>query len=424
VKVEQALRLLPGLDAFWPLRSLLLASAQSTEEDERGGVGAYLTIGKHEVRVSALRQRLTPAFHEITSHLEQLYGAYADALEFVERGDRAQAVHKLLEAGDHERKTGRLVEAGAWYAIALDLAEELQDRRPEVQSLLALARLNKFLGVYDESARQYQRALTLARAEFDPSGAIDACVGLGGVAVELGQWLGAQAWYTRALRLAESASNVDAAARIHHATGEFLRRRGDYAAAEAELRLAREAFEALGDARELARVLCTIGLLDADVGVPSRAAGAFREALAWLRTESRSFGLEVFVRYNFAKLHVEAERFVEAEDEIRRAEHLAIGAGLLDRLAQLYALLGTARGLQGDDTGFVFFEQAISLVRMLPRSQLLEAQVYQDYGTFMMRLDRREEARAYLTQAREIFESLGASGNLQLVERQLAAVSA
>jgi len=41
-----------------------------------------------------------------------------------------------------------------------------------------------------------------------------------------------------------------------------------------------------------------------------------------------------------------------------------------------------------------------------------------------VRLDRREEARAYLTRAREIFESLGASGDLELVDADLARISA
>ncbi|MGA9835808.1 MAG: tetratricopeptide repeat protein [Gemmatimonadaceae bacterium] len=424
MRVEQALQLLPTHEALWPLRSLLLTSAHATERDEWSGASPYLTIGKHEVPVAALRRRLAPAIREITRHLDEIFAAYVDALECAERDDRAQAVRKLLEAGQIENEVGRVVEAGAWFAVALEIAEELQDRRPEVEALLALAGLNKFLGLYDDSSRQYERALALSRAEFNPSGAIAACIGLGGVEVELGQWLGAQAWYQRALRLAETAGDATTVARIHHATGEFLRRRGDFAAAEPELRLARDAFEEAGETRELARVLCTLGLLDADLGMSSRAASAFREALAWLRNGKEHVELEVFVRYHFAKLHVEEGRFLEAEDEIRRAEEFAISANLLRRLAQLYSLLGSMRGLQGDETGFVFFEQAIALARMLDRSLLLEAQVYRDYGVFMVRLDRREEARAYLTRAREIFESLGASGDLELVDADLARISA
>jgi tetratricopeptide (TPR) repeat protein len=424
MRVEQALRLLPNLDALAPLRSLLLTSAQTTERDEWSGVGPYMTVGKHEVPISTLRRRLSPAIREIGRHLDQLYGAYVDALECIEREDRVQAVRKLLEAGRIERDAWRPVEACAWYAAALDIAEQLQDRRPEVDVLLALASVNRYLGSCEDAQRQYERALALSRAEFNPAGAVAASVGLGDVEVELGHWLGAQAWYLRALRLAETAGDPVSLARIHHSTGEFLRRRRDYAAAEAESRLARDAFETAGDSRELARVLCTIGLLDADLGVPSRAASAFREALAWLRNGPSHVTLEVFIRYHFAKLHVAEGRFLEAEDEIRRAEQVAIGANLLYRLAQLYALLGSTRGLQRDETGFVFFEQAIALAHMLERPLPLEAQVYHDYGVFMMRLDRRDEARAYLTRAREIFESLGANGDLQLVDADLAQISA
>jgi hypothetical protein len=74
--------------------------------------------------------------------------------------------------------------------------------------------------------------------------------------------------------------------------------------------------------------------------------------------------------------------------------------------------------------GFVFFEQAIELMRMLDHSPLDEAQVCFEYGIFESRVERPDESRAYLERAKRIFESIGASGGVERVEAELQRVSA
>ena len=129
----------------------------------------------------------------------------------------------------------------------------------------------------------------------------------------------------------------------------------------------------------------------------------------------RDAGLELSIRVNLAGLDLEAGRLLEAEAELRRAEEVAIAANLIRHLAQIYTLMGRLRGAQGDETGFVFFEQAIELAKALERSVATEAQVYFAYGQFHSKLGQQEEARAYLERARELFDSLG-----EAVERDRA----
>src|SRR2546422_7723813 len=71
--------------------------------------------------------------------------------------------------------------------------------------------------------------------------------------------------------------------------------------------------------------------------------------------------------------------------------------------------MGRLRGRQQDETGFVFFEQAIELCKTVERAAATEGEVYLEYGLFRERLGQREEARAYLERAREIFDSVGRS---------------
>ncbi len=93
-------------------------------------------------------------------------------------------------------------------------------------------------------------------------------------------------------------------------------------------------------------------------------------------------------------------------------------------LAQIYMLMGRLRGAQGDETGFVFFEQALELVKAVERSVATEAEVCHAYGLFRGRLGQQDEARAYLERARELFDSLGEAVERERVEAELRALSA
>src|SRR5256886_17462231 len=56
----------------------------------------------------------------------------------------------------------------------------------------------------------------------------------------------------------------------------------------------------------MAGLLNTQGQLEAQLGRPQAASGAYREALAWLQRAPRDAGLEVSIRLNLAELHLEA----------------------------------------------------------------------------------------------------------------------
>ncbi|MGH7700104.1 MAG: tetratricopeptide repeat protein, partial [Gemmatimonadales bacterium] len=294
----------------------------------------------------------------------------------------------------------------------------------ETDCLRRLGRVCLLLGHYDDAARHHQRGLALAEAEFDQAAAISASQGLGDVALARGEWTGARAWYQRGLRLAEAAGDTASLGRLEHQLGVLAFRRGDVTAAGEHLRRARERFEQLGEPVELARVLDSHGLVEAALGRHAAASAAYREALAWSRRAPQDPGAEVSIRLDLAELALGTGTLLDAEEELRRAESLAITRNLPRRLIRIYALMGRLRGLQGDETGFVFFEQAIELCRVLARSPGDEARLYEEYGAFRGRLGQADEARAYLERARDLFEALGKSVELARVQEELARVSA
>jgi len=424
VRVDKALGLLPDLEALTPLRALLVSISRPDERALWSSSGPYLTLGKRGVHPEELARRMPQAFHRITEHLQGLYKAYVAALECEQRGDGAGVAAALLRAGRLEEGVGRLAQASAWFDLARRVSETLQDRRPEVESLRALGYLSLASGEYVEGARHFQRALALAEAEFEQAGAIGACEGLGDAAVFQGQWQGAHAWYGRGLRLAEASGDRRALGRLERQLGLLARQQGDLTAASDHLRRAREWLEGGGPPEEMARVLRAQGQLEAQLGRSAAAGSAYREALAWSRRAPRDLGFELVIRLGLADLLLETGQMLEAEEEMRRAEQVSIAGNFTRGLVQVYTLMGKLRGRQQDETGFVFFEQAIELARTLERGRTAEAQVYLEYGLFREHVGQLDEARAYLERAREMFESAGKTGERERAEAELEKMSA
>lgn len=423
VRVEQALALLPDLEALLPLRALLVSIARLDERTRWSSSGPYLTLGKRGVDPEELRRSLPQALHRLTEHVAQLYAAYGDALDANQQGDGAAAVRALLRAGRLEEGVGRRAQARVWYETARRVAEALPDRRPEIEVLITSARLALAVRATAEAGREFQRAFTLAEAEFDQPDAIAGCEGLGDVAVAQGGYAGAQAWYARALRLAQATDDGACIGRLERLHAALALRQGDLARAATHVARARERLEAAGAEQELARALVVDGRIQTRLGRQAAAAAALREAMAWAQRGPRDESLDVTIRINLAESLISADRLLEAEEELRRAEQVAISASLTPPLIRVYVLMGRLHGRQQDETGFVFFEQALVLCRALEPSRTLEAALYRDYGLFRADLGQQDEARELLQRARALYDSLGEAHELEQVEAELQRVS-
>lgn len=413
LRVEQALHLLPDIDALFPLRAFVVRSSRDRSPGE-----PYRTVGKRFVQARELREFVPHAVTQASEHLTTLYEAAVGALEAEERGDLPGAVHALITAGQEEERVGRFTQARAWYEHALRVAEELRERRPEIRCLRSLGQLETVRGRPEGAARYYQRSLALAEAELDTHSAAVACQGLGDVAQAQGKWQGAASWYTRGLQYTESEPRLRA--NLQLGLGEVARSRGQLEDAGEWLRQAGAAFAELRDGEGSARVLNAWGLLETLRVRHVEALARYSEALARLRDGQRHPVIEMEIRLNLCELYLEWGRLPDAEDEIRRAEELAIEHNLPQQLARLYVIMGKVRGRQGDDTGFVFFEKAIELCRGQEPWPRLEADVYLSYALFRKDLGDLEECRAYLGRAHEVLEAIGDGAELARVDGELA----
>ncbi|MFI5401366.1 MAG: hypothetical protein ACHQ1G_00295 [Planctomycetota bacterium] len=404
--MEQALRLVPPLEMLAPLRALLFSVSRPDERRMWSSSAPYLTLGKRGIVPSDLRSGLDTLLRKVTGHVAEQYAAALTVFDRFQRGDAAEAVAALLDAGRREEALGRPSAARAWYAVALDIAEGLPERRPEIASLLMLGAVDRKTGALLDAGRRHQRCLALAEAELHDADALAACLALGEIALVLRNYPGARAWYTRALRQARAKGLPVMIGRVLGEFAVLALREGDLAGVTEQLGSARTCFHADEDAADIARLLRTEGRLHEVLGDRSAAAD-YREALMWALRAANVPDLVLSIRLHLARYHLHGERPLEAEEEMRRAEQDALAEGRAPWLVRVYLLMGYARARTLDENGFVFFEQAIELCRSLESAALLEAETYQAYGDFRMALGDGDAARAYFERALQVLKPLG-----------------
>jgi tetratricopeptide (TPR) repeat protein len=415
LRVEQALRLLPDVDALSPLRAFLISTSHRASAEEWDAADAYRTVGRRYLRLGDLRRRVPEALARAQAHLAALYDAVLDALERERAGDMSGAVRALLRAGANEEAMGRYQQARAWYAHGLGLSEALRDRRPEIEALCALGRSALASGDARGGAKEFQRALALAEAERDQAGAIEACAGLGDAAAAHSSWGGADSWYKRGLRLAED--DAGRTADLLHRLAQVASGRGDHAGALEIMRRAREGLEP-GAAAARAEMLRTEGEIELRRDHPVESVQALREAQT-LAQRGGTAALEVSISLALAQAFMATRRWRDAEDEARRGEELAIAHNLTRQLARIYAVLGAVHGAEGDEDGFVFFEKAIELSGLEP-SPALAGETYLEYGRFRQRIGDHAEARACFERAQELFEAAQNTAGRERAAKELA----
>jgi len=412
LRVEQVLRLLPDVDALMPLRRYLVSSSQAQPATE-----PHRTVGKRHVQPGDLRDFIPQAIATATAHLRALYESAVVAIEAEQVGDFPDVVRALLRAGKCEQEVGRFAQARVWYDHALGVAEGLRERGPEIEALHHLGELEAERDQVDAAGRLFERTFRLAEAELDQEHAARACLGMADLAREQHRWQGAEAWYKRGLGFAERDPVRGGFLLI--GLSDVARARGLLDVAALHLDKAREQFAQSAYGEGVVHTLNARALLAAETGRNDEALTLWREGLAELFGHGGERKLEMTVRVNMCQLLLDWGRLTETEDEVRRAEERAIVLNQNRQLARLYVIMGKLRGMQNDDTGFVFFEKAIELCQGASVLTRLEAEIYREYAHFRQRLGDREEAMAYLGRAKEILETAGDATLLASVDSEL-----
>lgn len=418
--VERALALVPLGDEFLPLSDALIGASHTDREKLWARSGTYSTVGKRVLDADRLAALVPAVVTRAQERMERLFALVIDAVRLQGEGDAAGAARALVRAGEVEEGERRLEQAQQIYTLALEVSRDLRDKEPEILALRRLGRSSRAAGRLDEAWEWYQRSHRLSVAQGDDAGQAVACQGLGNVCDDRGERPEARAWFERGLEIARRLNDPDVEWPFYTNLSVLAMLEGKLPLAERLLDRARERIEASGAEDPLLYWLNNRGLLLVECGEELAAEGVFREALA----RGPGPDWEVTLRVNLGGALVPQDRLLEAQDEARRAEEIAILNRFVPDLVDVYLLLGSVARAQRDEEGFVFYEQALRVCRERGLPRKTEAAILHDYGVLHARCNRPSEARAYLEAAGEIYRALGFAPELTRLAGDLEEVGA
>jgi tetratricopeptide (TPR) repeat protein len=412
--VERALALVPDYEDFLPLSDALIGASRVDSDKQWARSGAYATVGKRVVDPARVEEMVRVRLDRSHQRLRELFDLVLGAIREQQAGNPATAAEMLVRAGEMEEEARRLEKAERIYRMALGVSHDLREKEPHVLALRRLGRTARTAGRLDEALSWYEQSFQLAGGSLDVEGQVIACQGLGNVCHDRGERDRARQWWEQGLQLSAGLDQPAVEWPLYMNLSALSMLEGDLAESERLLDRGRERMEQSGAPDARAYWLNNRGLLLLEHGDSAAAEAVFREAL-----EGAEGQVELTMRVNLGEALRAQGRLLEAEDEARRAEEVAIVHRLVPDLIDVYNLLGSIARDRCDEEGFVFYEQALRVCheRALPRKT--EAAILQGYGQLHLACDRPEEGRGYLEAARDVYRALGFAPELALVEKSL-----
>lgn len=416
--VERALTLIPDAEELLPFVDAVVGTSRPDTSRAWSRSGVYATLGKRIVDTAQLRDRLPHLVDRSRERIEQLYSLVLEALEEQQAGNPAQAARVLVRVGEQEEADRRLAKAEQIYQAALEIARDLRDKGPQILALRRLGRASRIAGRLDDAWTWYHQSHSLAVDAGDPEGQAIACQGLGNLCSDHGSRQEARQWYLRGLSVAEELDSPELIWPFYTNLTVVAGHERRLEEADALLAQARRHIQRAGGGEGMSFWYNNAGLLLLERENAAGAESAFRDGLE----QTQSAFWDMTLRINLGHSLIPQDRLLEATDEARCAEEIAIFQRFVSDLVNVYLLLGAIARAEYDVDGFIFYEQALEVCRERTLPRIKEAEVYHGYGQLYAVCGRAGEAREYLEHARAIYQTLGLRYELANLEAELGAI--
>lgn len=308
--------------------------------------------------------------------------------------DPARELRSLLAGGKFQEAFDRFLEGDS--ALV---------REPEVSLLAATAATR--LGRYSEGVTLAEGALAQFRARGDRDGRMRSINLLGAIAWERGQLTDAESAWGDALELARELDDSLMAARASNNLASLAQLGERPEQALSLYRSALISYQRLGDRRGMAETHHNLGLVFRQLGRPLDARVTVEQAVR-LAEATEDESLRALALTGQAELHLQLGEVARARQDATVAQQLAetsgddVGAAEAGRLR---ALVGLA---EGDlELALAAAESARSTAAR-HGSALLQGESAAAAARVLRALGRMEEAEKLRTEARGLFEQLGA----------------
>lgn len=405
---------LPDLEDLRMLREALVEASGADVPHSLGSAARLATVDRRTADLARVEARVPDLAERARERTERVLSSAVAALRALEAGDEAGAARSLIGAGEVEEANERLGQAEEYYRKALEMGRRPRDRGGEALALLRLGRLARRQGRYETALALYTRGAEVAEQLRDPRGVIVGLLGAGHALADQGRWSEARERYLRAVELVEDRATSEFV-HLCNAMSVVERRMGDLDASAEWLARGEAQLGGISDSSVAAYLEHGRARLHLAAGEPEAAEAVLRRALA----RPLSSPERVAVLINLSEALLEGDRLAEAEAMIREAERDALARGDLTPLPHVYTVLGRIARIRRDADGFVFFEQALEVIRQRALPELDHATVQHEYGRFEAELGHDESAAARLRIAADTFRALGSGPEAESAEEEI-----
>lgn len=414
IRLEKAISALPDLEELRMLREVLVGASSPDEPHVLGSASRLATVDRRTADLARVEAGITGLAERVRDRTERVLSSAVAALRALEAGDETEAAIALVSAGEVEEAHDRLGEAEEYYRKALEMGRRPRDRGGEALALRRLGRVARRQGRYERSLALYARSVEVSEHLRDAGGVVVGLLGAGHALADQGRWAEARDHYLRAVDRVEDRATPEF---VHLCNGLSVveRRMGNLEASGEWLERGEAELPRISDQSAAAYLEHGRAKLHLAAGEPAAAEAVFRSTLE----RPLSSPERVAVLINLAEALLEAGRTSEAEAAVRDAERDALARGDLTPLPHVYTVLGRIAGIRRDADGFVFFEQALEVIRERSLPELDHATVQHEYGKFEAELGHDESAAARLRIAADTFRALGSKADAESAEHEM-----
>jgi class 3 adenylate cyclase/tetratricopeptide (TPR) repeat protein len=315
-------------------------------------------------------------------------------------------------AGDRARHNSAPVEAARFYRWALHAARALPDVPPADRAAVGelLGDVLELNGLYDDAAAAFGEARKYAAGDSLHVAAL--LKKEGWVRERAGRYSAALSWYTRALKTIPAQRSDDDVERLRTqlvmSYGAARARQGRFAASLPHLLRAAADAERLGDMSTLAHTYYLLDWSMTDMGHPDAeryrglALPIYRDLgdLVGEATVLNNLGIDAYYegRWDEARAYYERSR-----DVCRRSGHVMMDVTALNNIGEITSDQG--RLDEANDA----FDEALHICRSI-RFPVGHALATSNLGRVASRCGRFDDAATMLSDARAMFERIGANG--------------
>ncbi|MEM3397277.1 MAG: tetratricopeptide repeat protein [Thermoplasmata archaeon] len=373
-----------------------------------------------------------------------------------------------IKAGEKARKLYAFQEALTYFNTALQIMEEeggestIERNKQLIQLLQTTGELCVLLGKWDDAIKNFERIVEICERINDERSRAYAMVALGNIIRTRGDFERAKKCFEDALKSFEKTKDLRGIADAYRGLGYILWRQGKYDAAINSYNIAMKNIIQVGDLRRLGTMFIEIGNIYGDKGNASKCEEYYIKAIEELKKvndlnelarahnnlgdlylqegnypkaienfeKSREYAEKIgnidwigWAFFNMAEVYIRTGEIQKAKVCNTRAKHLM--ESINDRVA-LQAVLrieGTILAEEGKfDEAIKNFNEALALVREL-QIPYNEAETLMMYGKTLHKMGDNNGAMEALNKAKEIFEQIGASKNVEKVNKLIEQIT-